>query len=101
MYAEGPYINYVISLGEEVYPKYNLLHTKFGFSEKATKFEKIVVVLLTRASCSVCGQQCTCQKVDKDFLKQMWTRRMIQTLPYLGVGSKLPILRRYSLWTAP
>ena len=26
---------------------------KFGFPEKATKFEKIIVVLLTRASCSV------------------------------------------------
>ena len=26
---------------------------KFGFSENATKFEKILVVLLTRASCSV------------------------------------------------
>ena len=26
---------------------------KFGFSEKATKFEKIFVVLLTRALCSV------------------------------------------------
>jgi hypothetical protein len=26
---------------------------KFGFSEKATKFEKIFVLLLTRASCSV------------------------------------------------
>ena len=26
---------------------------KFGFSEKATKFEKIFIVLLTRASCSV------------------------------------------------
>ena len=26
---------------------------KFGFSEKATKFEKIFVVLLPRASCSV------------------------------------------------
>ena len=26
---------------------------KFGFSEKATKFEKIFVILLTRASCSV------------------------------------------------
>ena len=26
---------------------------KFGFSEKATKFEKIFVVVLTRASCSV------------------------------------------------
>ena len=29
------------------------LIVKFGFSEKATKFEKISVVLLTRASCSV------------------------------------------------
>ena len=29
------------------------LAVKFGFSEKATKFEKIFVVLLTRASCSV------------------------------------------------
>ena len=36
---------------------------KFRFSEKATKFEKIFVVLLTRASCSVR----TCQKVDEDF----------------------------------
>ena len=26
---------------------------KFGFSEKATKFEKIFIVLLTRALCSV------------------------------------------------
>ena len=29
------------------------LLVKFWFSEKATKFEKIFVVLLTRASCSV------------------------------------------------
>ena len=28
-------------------------YLKFGFSEKATKFERIFVVLLTRASCSV------------------------------------------------
>jgi hypothetical protein len=28
-------------------------HIKFGFSEKATKFEKIFIVLLTRAACSV------------------------------------------------
>ena len=33
------------------YPLLSLL--KFGFSEKATKFEKIFVVLLRRASCSV------------------------------------------------
>ena len=35
------------------------------FSEKATEFEKIFVVFLTRASCSVR----TCQKVDEDFFK--------------------------------
>ena len=29
------------------------IQVKFGFSEKATKFEKIFIVLLTRASCSV------------------------------------------------
>ena len=27
--------------------------SKFGFSEKARKFEKIFVILLTRASCSM------------------------------------------------
>ena len=31
----------------------NAAWIKFGFSEKATKFEKIFVVLLTRASCYV------------------------------------------------
>ena len=56
---------------------------KFGFSEKATNFERIFVVLLTRASCSVRAQQRTCQKVDEDFLKQMWTSRIIQTLNWL------------------
>ena len=30
-----------------------LSNLKFGFSAKATKFEKVFVVLLTRASCSV------------------------------------------------
>ena len=30
-----------------------IFQVKLGFSEKATKFEKILVVLLTRASCSV------------------------------------------------
>ena len=58
-----------------------LLLVKFGFSEKATKFEKIFVVLLTRASCSVLATAVrTCQKVDEDFSKQMWTSRIIQTL---------------------
>ena len=51
---------------------------KFGFSEKATKFEKIFVVVLTR--CHVlCAQQRTCQKGDKDFSKQMWSSRIRYT----------------------
>ena len=40
-------INFKVSLYK------TLFFLKFGFSEKATKFEKIFVVLLTRASCSV------------------------------------------------
>ena len=35
---------------------------KFGFSEKATKFEKIFVALLTRASCSVHEAECMLAK---------------------------------------
>ena len=42
---------------------------KFGFSEKATKFEKIFVVLLTRASCSVCATV-NLSKSQKDFSKK-------------------------------
>ena len=61
----------------EIFSEIALL-LKFGFSEKATKFEKFFVVLLTRASCSV--QQRTCQKVEEDFSKQMWTSRIIRTL---------------------
>ena len=53
---------------------------KFGFSEKATIFEKIFVILLTRASCSVRATARTCQKVDEDFSKQMWSSRITQTL---------------------
>ena len=46
---------------------------KFGFSEKATKFEKFLVVLLTRASCSVRATvQCTCQKVNEDFFNHFY-----------------------------
>ena len=33
--------------------EFEVAFLKFGFSEKATKFEKIFVVLLTRAECSV------------------------------------------------
>ena len=29
----------------------------------------------------MCAQQRTCQKVDEDFSKQMWSSRIIQTLP--------------------
>ena len=54
------------------------IFVRFGFSEKATKFEKIFVILLARASCSV--QQRTCQKVDEDFSKQIWPNCIIQTL---------------------
>ena len=28
----------------------------------------------------LCAQQRTCQKVDEDFFKKMWTSRIIQTL---------------------
>ena len=40
---------------------------KFGFSEKATKVRN----------------SGTCQKVDEDFSKQMWSSRIIQTLTWL------------------
>ena len=50
---------------KESYPGF-LLTLNFGFSEKATKFEKILIVFLTRVSCSV---RATCQKVDEDFSK--------------------------------
>ena len=47
---------------------------KFGFSEKATKFEKKIVVLLTRESCFVRAT------VYEDFSKQMWSSCIIQNL---------------------
>ena len=47
---------------------------KFGFSEKATKFEKKFVVLLTRESCFVRAT------VYEDFSKQMWSSCIIQNL---------------------
>ena len=53
---------------------------KFGFSEKATKFEKIFIRHSWQECRILCAQQCTCQKVDEDFSKQMWTSRIIQTL---------------------
>ena len=42
---------------------------KFGFSEKATKFEKIFVVLLTRASSSVCATVYLSKSRRRFFLK--------------------------------
>ena len=53
---------------------------KFGFSEKATKFEKNFVVLLTRALCSV-GATVYLSKSWRRFLKLMWTS-IIQTLQF-------------------
>ena len=54
---------------------------KFGFFEKATKFDKIFVVLLTRALCSV---RATAYLLVKKSMKivflKMWTSRIIQTL---------------------
>ena len=32
----------------------------------------------------LCAQQRTCQKVDEDFSKQMWSSRIIQTLTDLS-----------------
>ena len=65
---------------------------KFGFSEKATKFEKIFDVLLKRASCSVRATvYCTCQKVDEDFSKQRWSSCIIQTLPTYACKLRLEI----------
>ena len=40
---------------------------KFGFSEKATKFEKIFVVLLTRASCYCARNSILVKKLTKIF----------------------------------
>ena len=36
----------------------------------------------------LCAQQCTCQKVDKDFSKQMWSSRIIQTLQSILLNKK-------------
>ena len=130
-----------IELSKQLWKQKISKYVKFGFSEKATKFEKVFVLLLTRASCSVrttaysrvrnkhsstlilfltffqglraysglhrahlssisimykwgyaysfdnffrgyvySRLQSTCQKVDEDFSKQMWTSHIIQTL---------------------
>ena len=52
-----------------IYPSSCLILVKFGFSEKATKFEKIFVVLLTRASCSVRTATAYLSKIRRGFLK--------------------------------
>jgi hypothetical protein len=85
----GPFIYYVSTFFgflEPPPPYIRMFLVKFGFSEKATKFEKIFVVLLTRAWCSV-RQQCTCQKVDDEFKKKTWTSHIIQTL--MKISQKL------------
>ena len=53
---------------------------KFGFSEKATKFEKKSSSYFWQERRVLCAQQRTCQKVEEDFSKQMWSSRIIQTL---------------------
>ena len=45
-------------------------YVKFGFSEKATKFEKIFVDFLTSA---LLHAQNSCQKYDDDFSKQLFS----------------------------
>ena len=42
----------------------------------------------------LCAQQHTCQKVDKDFSKQMWTSHIIQTLPMHISTEKNPSFTR-------
>ena len=56
-------------LGEDIVFSPLIVILKVWISEKATKFEEIFVVLLTRASLRrvLCAQQRTCQKVDEDF----------------------------------
>ena len=50
--SDGGELNYALNYRIFFSHAFALL-VKFGFSEKATKFEKIFVVLLTRESCSV------------------------------------------------
>ena len=60
---------------------------KFGFFEKATKFEKNLRRIFDKSIVRVlCAQQRTCQKIDEDFSKQMWSSRIIQTLTLIGKG---------------
>ena len=70
---------YYVSIAMSGTYLFKYVELKFGFSEKATKFEKIFVVLLTRASCSVraTAYLSKSRKVDEDFSKQMWSSRII------------------------
>ena len=74
---------------------------KFGFSEKATKFEKIFVVLLTRASCSVHATAYLSNSRRRFFKTNVVTSGIIQTLQiYLIFGGFLtfgPTVCRASL----
>ena len=59
----------------------HLVFLKFGFSEKATKFEENLRRTFDK-SVVFCARNsvCTCQKVGEDFSKQMWSSRILQTL---------------------
>ena len=69
---------------------------KFGFSEKATKFDKIFVILLTRASCFVCAtaylsksrQRFLKTNVDKlyytNFKNDDWEAWLLEIFSYLN-----------------
>ena len=52
---------------------------KFGFSEKATKFEKIFVLVLTRVSCSVHATVYLSKSLQRVF-QIMWKSCSMQTL---------------------
>ena len=69
--------NYILLQAEQMHKTIYIL--KFCFSEKATKFEKIFVLLLTRASCSVCPTPYL-SKSRQRFFKQLWSSHILQTL---------------------
>ena len=60
---------------------------KFGFSEKAIQFEKLFMVLLTRASCALRATA----NLSKSW-RRLWTSLIIQTLPHQSVGHTLQSL---------
>ena len=71
---------YVIDEARKPRPENFVSYLKFGFSGKATKFEKNLRRTYGKSVVFRCAQQHTCQKVDQDFLKQMWPSHIIQNL---------------------